>query len=126
MRTARLALVGLLITACGGTVAPPRSTPPGRVTVKPAEQLPSFSGNTEQETDRFHLSGGDYKVQWTARANDSACFFSAFLDGPGFEDIVSADVETSESGTANLHDVEAGEWFVNVTSHCQWTIRFAR
>lgn len=125
-RAASLALICGLLAGCGA------SQPVGRT----AETLPGpFSGDTDQETRSFPLVGGDYVVDWTARYvgdyPDIGCFFGPYMSqdgGAGFEDVVSADVKGSatKSGTANLHDVEAGSWFFKVITSCTWTLKIHR
>ena len=124
-RLASLALIAGLLVGCGGATA---RTPTPAI----PERMPApMSGTVAGETTAFGLSGGDYRVEWTA-TNDSSCrLFSAWLHesgGNGIKEVASTDVPAgqTERGTANLHDVSAGRWYFEVIGRCAWTLAIGR
>lgn len=139
-----LLVVALLLVGCS-TASPPTSTPfrqtppvvirPSSNTTAPpvqAETFPGpFSGDTGGETASFVLKGGDYVIDWTARNQNSSgveCYFNpAFKSNDGgYEEIASVDVSTTKSGTSNVHGVDGGTWYIDVNTHCSWTLRIHR
>ena len=115
-------VTALLVTGCSALPAA-------------AETLPGqFSGTTEGQTASFALRGGDYIVDWSATEadqNGAGCYFAPALkqdSGSGFETLPDVDVPTgsTKQGSANLHDVGAGNWYFDVITHCHWTLRIHR
>jgi hypothetical protein len=150
MRTARLALIAMLLVGCGGTAAtqnpgltlrPVTPTPALahpiassvlNTTARPAAQEafpPPFSGEGGGETQSFTLRGGDYAIDWTARnVNTSGvpCYFAPALQGAGYANVVGLDVDTTKQGTAYAHGLEGGQWYFDVITGCAWTLRIHR
>lgn len=108
----RIALIVLIVAACGGSSAP--------------ENLPpKFSGSGQGQTDSFHLNGGDYKVDWTAHNPNTTgvpCYFAPAITGSGFSDVAGLDIAADSSATANLHGLAAGDWYFDVITGCAWTL----
>lgn len=94
------------------------------------EGLPGeFFGEGRGQTPSFTLKGGDYRVDWQAfNPNTSGvpCYFAPALQGAGFANVAGLDIDTTKQDTANVHGLEAGTWYFDVITGCNWTLRIRR
>jgi hypothetical protein len=111
----------------GATPAPVPTLPPGG-----AEQV-TFKGSGEMKTKPFFLAGGNYMSEWSASDPTSGppvgCFHSGFLESTDPSVLVSFDLGTkilfpgrSARGTTSLPNLTAGQYILNMTSGCAWTV----
>jgi hypothetical protein len=85
------------------------------------------------KTGPFHLNGGDYVSDWSASDPTSGppmgCFHSGFLESADPSGVVMLDVGTkilfsraSAHGTAQLPNLQAGQYILDMGSGCAWTV----
>lgn len=98
----------------------------------PAEDTRSvrtIEGSGIMQSSPVNLSG-DYTVRWTASEVDDdtpdvGCYHSATLrpvSGRGSERLGSADVSGTASGTTAIYGLDAGSYYVDAASGCDWRI----
>lgn len=112
----------------------PRPTPGAAA----AGETLTLSGTADtRTTEPFQLSGGTYRVEWSARAApDRNCHFRARLRATDErvlpKDIASRSLPVGQSaeGVAYVHNVERGLHYLDLTplvgQACQWTMSLAR
>lgn len=112
-----------------GGQAPPPVPPAATQVPAPSGDSASFSGNGTQNTDPFHLNGGNYKADWTAQAGQYGCYNGIIFkttDASKFVyELISNKVLQGggqDSGSTNLFNVDAGEYYFDVNSGCDWTV----
>lgn len=95
----------------------------------PAGDSASFSGNGPQNTDAFHLTGGNYKADWTAQAGRYGClnvinFHSVDPSKLVFQVISNKAVGGNQQavGSTNIFNLEEGDYYFSVNSGCDWTV----
>ena len=141
-----LALVALLAAACESTTSPapgdqPTATPTEKVSEPTAEPTPeatptavaepvTITGSGISKSKPFALAG-DYEVTWTAQADSSGgCYHGASLqraDGEfTFETLVNELISDAKphSGTTNLYNLDATQYYVDASSGCSWSFTF--
>lgn len=89
----------------------------------------SFSGNGPQNTDAFHLTGGNYKADWTAQAGTYGCYnginFQAVDTSKFVFQVISNKAVGGNklaAGSTNIFNLDAGEYYFSVNSGCDWTV----
>jgi hypothetical protein len=105
---------------------PPPTPEPTAVAAKPI----TISGKGISKSTKFPLAG-DYEVTWTAKASSSSgCYHGASLeraDGTSmFELLVNEIINDAKShtGTTNLYNVDAADYYVDASSGCTWSFTF--
>jgi hypothetical protein len=110
--------------------APPAPAPPGSAA---GGQALTFSGTGEMKTKPFFLAAGSYVSEWTARDPSSGmvggCFHSGFLESADGA-VATYDLGSKiifpgrgAEGTAPLLNLRAGQYLLNMTSGCSWTVK---
>jgi hypothetical protein len=85
------------------------------------------------KTKPFFLGGGNYVSDWSASDPTSGppvgCFHSGFLESADASTLVSYDLGSkilfpgrSAHGTTQLPNLKAGQYILNMTSGCAWTV----
>jgi hypothetical protein len=92
----------------------------------PQFEMPrSFSGARDFNTPKFPLVGGDYFVSWSVEAGRS-CFVAFDLKSSIDSFDVAAEVATGHvTGTNNLYDVPAGDYYFAAQGDCPWFVSIA-
>jgi hypothetical protein len=95
-----------------------------------ARSTERVTGSGIEKSDRFNLEG-DYAVSWTATPDsDVGCYHGAFLrdQGDDIEEFLvneTLDGTASASGTTNVYSLDAGSYYIDANSGCDWTFTFA-
>jgi hypothetical protein len=109
--------------------APPAPTAPAGGGDRPL----TFKGSGELKTKPFFLAGGNYTSDWTASDPTShpqvGCFHSGFLESADPSGVLSLDLGSkilfpgrSAHGTTQLPGLKAGQYILDMTSGCSWTV----
>ncbi|MFL5733894.1 MAG: hypothetical protein ACJ78Q_11915 [Chloroflexia bacterium] len=118
----------------GGPTPPPAPTSaPVPTAVAGSGQPLKFKGTGEMKTQPFVLAGGNYMSEWTATDPTSSppvgCFHSGFLESVDPAQVVSLDLGSkivfpgrSAQGTTQLPGITAGQYVLDMTSGCAWTV----
>jgi len=96
-----------------------------------------FKGTGEMKTRPFSLAGGNYISEWTASDPTSGppvgCFHSGFLESADPSNVVMLDLGAkilfpgrSAQGTTELPGLKAGQYVLNMTSGCAWTVTISK
>jgi len=124
-------------TPAAATASPTEATEP--LTEAPTESPTESTAAEEPHTERgsgtlatrpFELAGGDYTVTWTVTA-DSGCFHRAMLRSPDDESVfenagdVLLDEAGSGEGETQVYGLDAGRYYLDVNSGCDWEIAIA-
>lgn len=95
----------------------------------PPDERITVEGAGTKNTDPFWLSGGNYKVRWTARASSSTgCHHTAELvslsDNRFSKGVGSRGPRGNESLTdeTSVYRVPTGNYYLQVISGCSWKI----
>jgi hypothetical protein len=128
--TAIVAAVVLAVLAVvGGFIVLAFLAAPAR-TQPPIVELPrTFTGSGIMQSPTFSLAGGDYRADWTAQLdNSSSCAYDLTLVGTPFEQVFVSTLVTGHtgSGTAYLHGVPQGSYYVDSNSDCVWGVTLTR
>lgn len=93
------------------------------------------SGDGQTKTNLFNTSGS-IKIDWTAQDTGTSsvgCFHGVSMKsgdaGNSFFDLVAnmvIDGGASKTGTTNEYNLKAGNYYFDVNSGCQWSIRVYR
>jgi hypothetical protein len=97
------------------------------------EQSITFSGTGQMKTKPFFLAGGNYVSDWSASDPTSrpqmGCFHSGFLESADPSGVVLLDLGTkilypgrSAQGTTQLPGLGAGQYILDMSSGCAWTV----
>lgn len=100
----------------------------------PAQAPVTVRGSGIEASDPFHLNGGDYRVEWTATpGSDTGCYHGANLDSTDEDESVYErlanellDSAAPANGSTNVYGLDAGEYFVNASSGCDWEFTFTQ
>jgi hypothetical protein len=119
MRVLSILILGLVLMACGQTAKPAAKAPPV-----------TMNGSGIENTAPFHLDSGNYLVQWTAtpRSQGASCYHGGTLKtttGKSIESIANASLNRGEpqtTGETRVYNVASGEYFVHMSSGCNWTV----
>jgi hypothetical protein len=85
------------------------------------------------KTKPFFLAGGNYKSDWTAtdptKGPPTGCFHAGFLESADPQGVLSLDLGSkilfpgrSAHGTTQLPGLQAGQYILDMTSGCSWTV----
>jgi hypothetical protein len=94
------------------------------------EKPVTLSGSGVMQTKPFSLAGGNYVSDWSASdPTGMGCMQSGFLESADPSFSVMFDVGTkilfprsSDRGTAPLPGLQAGHYYLDMTSGCNWTV----
>jgi hypothetical protein len=88
-----------------------------------------LEGDGTQTSRQFHLSGGNYLLRWTATPKSPAgCYYGGALQAreyPLFQRAIANEVVKGgarRAGEARLYALKPGDYFLNVSSSCDWNV----
>lgn len=105
---------------------PPAPQPP-----PPTSEQFTYNGTTGQKTTAFHLNGGNYTVNWKGQDPNErvGCYLGATLHSVDtslseFELVVNKVVGAgaTESGTTQLYNMKAADYYFDVNTSCTWEL----
>jgi hypothetical protein len=125
--------ISVSIPSALATQASPTTTSLPATAISSATNPVTISGQGTMNTKPFDLAAGNYTVDWTAKDNQGSgrvgCFHGASLKpvtpGRSFsESLGSGQVGASQTATGQtqIYGVPAGQYYVDTTSGCAWTI----
>lgn len=121
-RTVAAALLALTLAACAGSAAP-----------AVVEYPVTRTGSGIMASAPFALAGGDYRADWTAQADSHVgCFHAATLRAvsgnrsAGTIVMDTFDDAAPHAGSAYAYGVPAGQYYVDASSGCAWTVTLTR
>lgn len=108
----------------------PTSVPNQPTALPPSGEHYSFSGDGTGNSNSAHILGGDYKADWATHDNAGyGCFVglafrSVDTSLPRYDLIANQLVDKFKfvSGTINLNNVKAADYYIQANSGCPWTV----
>lgn len=129
-KRAALALIAILVVACGGTTTPSMAAGSPATVPTSTPQTIEFAGSGDRASDPFDLPAGDYRFDWTAKASGHGCPFSMTLAPIGHDELIGSafDIAPDAEGRtgSQVWDLDGGRYAWSIKAlDCTWTVRLA-